>query len=909
METLAQEGARQVAAQGPWLLAAAAVALGLMALERRIGTGRGGRWLHAAVLGASTMGMLWLAWGKAWLGDDAFISFRYAQNLARGEGLVFNPGEWVEGYTNFLWTAGLGLLAKLGADIPLTALGGNLAAAAATLWVVAASARRGAGGSVPFAALSLGLGYTFTTWATSGLETMPAALAVAAAGYLLTRDGARWEVATGLALAAAALMRPDHVLFALAAGAALVLEDVADRRLLPLRPRLPRLLRVGLPFAAVYGAYFLLRWQAYGDRFPNTYYAKSGGSAYVEQGLVYLAAFAATSGAWAWAWLGPLAGSWRQLSTPARRYVLFAALACLGYGAYVVRVGGDFMLNRFFVSVLPLAAVALEVGLRHRLARPDTPARMRTLAAAAGAACVATAVVQVPLVGPGQKRWHLAAEETFYKVTQVRPLRVESPYFDIGQQLAARFHARGLHPRFAVDCVGMVAFYGQLPLVDRFGLTNRRIAHKPLSGRGRPGHEKWGDTGDLLAERAVLSKDPVWPGYDAATRLRVDGGTYYLVQWDDDFIRALREAVPGVAVPDPARGIQRALSLSAWSERAAALRFFEAFLAHAGSRDAWLQPLRASVRPFPLAPATQEGFQGSARLERRTPDGATFEEALVTEDAGETRRGTARVELGPVEAAELRAFLAAPPGARVRVEVASGGSVACQFPLPPSGMGPSRCALGGGRGEPAVLWVRDEDERPGMGVRLEGLHAPAAEEDVTVRLASGKASATLLRAALEELGPDAPELQGLPGSAWHREDFEQSAFPAASTVSGKAFGAGPVRGALPAQAAISGQSGTWLLNSFHGGDGARGRLSLPLSGRGSVSVRVGGGGDCQRTYVGVEVDGEVVTRVCGRNDEALRPESLAYRVPEGARGALVFVDDADGPWGHLLADDVWVVGQ
>ena len=40
----------------------------------------------------------------AWfLSDDAFISFRYTRNLLEGHGLVFNPGEYVEGYTNFLW--------------------------------------------------------------------------------------------------------------------------------------------------------------------------------------------------------------------------------------------------------------------------------------------------------------------------------------------------------------------------------------------------------------------------------------------------------------------------------------------------------------------------------------------------------------------------------------------------------------------------------------------------------------------------------------------------------------------------------------------------------------------------------------------------------------------------------------
>jgi hypothetical protein len=53
----------------------------------------------------------------SWLTDDAFISFRYAQNLARGQGLVYNLGERVEGYTNFLWTALAALVIRLGGDI------------------------------------------------------------------------------------------------------------------------------------------------------------------------------------------------------------------------------------------------------------------------------------------------------------------------------------------------------------------------------------------------------------------------------------------------------------------------------------------------------------------------------------------------------------------------------------------------------------------------------------------------------------------------------------------------------------------------------------------------------------------------------------------------------------------------
>ena len=35
--------------------------------------------------------------------DDVYISLRYSLNLALGNGLVFNPGEKLESYTNFLW--------------------------------------------------------------------------------------------------------------------------------------------------------------------------------------------------------------------------------------------------------------------------------------------------------------------------------------------------------------------------------------------------------------------------------------------------------------------------------------------------------------------------------------------------------------------------------------------------------------------------------------------------------------------------------------------------------------------------------------------------------------------------------------------------------------------------------------
>jgi hypothetical protein len=42
--------------------------------------------------------------------DDAMISMRYAYNLAHGNGLVWNLGERVQGFTNPLWVFYMALL-------------------------------------------------------------------------------------------------------------------------------------------------------------------------------------------------------------------------------------------------------------------------------------------------------------------------------------------------------------------------------------------------------------------------------------------------------------------------------------------------------------------------------------------------------------------------------------------------------------------------------------------------------------------------------------------------------------------------------------------------------------------------------------------------------------------------------
>src|SRR5688572_15725672 len=62
-----------------------------------------------------------IKWFWGFVQDDTYISLRYSWNFAHGNGLVFNIGEKVEGFSNFLWVIFAGVMIKIGVD-PLDAV-------------------------------------------------------------------------------------------------------------------------------------------------------------------------------------------------------------------------------------------------------------------------------------------------------------------------------------------------------------------------------------------------------------------------------------------------------------------------------------------------------------------------------------------------------------------------------------------------------------------------------------------------------------------------------------------------------------------------------------------------------------------------------------------------------------------
>lgn len=140
-------------------------------------------------------------------------------------------------------------------------------------------------------------------------------------------------------------------------------------------------------------------------------------------------------------------------------------------------------------------------------------------------------------------------------------------------------------------------------------------------------------------------------------------------------------------------------------------------------------------------------------------------------------------------------------------------------------------------------------------------------------------------------------------------DFEGPDLPAGWRIDGDAFGGGPVPGALPGQAFVSGHRGRRLMNSFHGGDASVGVLTSPrfTITHPWISFQIGGGHE-HSTRLELAVDGDVVREASGDGTNRLKWRSWDVSAYQGREAVLRAVDEATGPGGHLLLDTI-VMGE
>ncbi|WP_047865795.1 hypothetical protein [Rubrobacter aplysinae] len=428
--------------------------------------------------------------------EDAYISFRYAQNLLAGEGLVFNPdGQQVEGITNLLWTLSLAVGSWIsGAGLPAVSVALGLIFGVLTLllaWAWGFEELFGSGVSRPMAATGavgapflLALAPGFAYYAASGLEVVFFGFLVMAGLYFLRGGGKLWCAVSGsLLLGAAAITRPEGALVLLFAAAAYALWSGGARW--------RRTLAAALPGGLVIAGVTLWRLYYYGSPIPNTAFAKAGGLEVMERwGVPYIVETAQEN----WfpvAWVLVIAGA------VAHRGFLKRNLAVTGlvpvWAAYVVYAGGDYMpFGRFLQPMLPvlytLAVVGSGLVLR---AAAGSSTRTRSVLGAVSVALPLIFAVSVFLSGvPDQVKEEKKHGDYLASMTERR--HAAADWFDENAPNAL----------VARDGVGAFGYYSDLRLVDMLGLNDSYIAHHGEKYPSlKPGHQ----TSD---GEYILSREP-----------------------------------------------------------------------------------------------------------------------------------------------------------------------------------------------------------------------------------------------------------------------------------------------------------------------------------------------------------------------------------------------------------------
>ena len=398
--------------------------------------------------------------------DDTYIFLRYARNLIDGNGLVFNIGERVEGFTSPAWvglTAGAMFLGLPALEI-LQFVGLLAFAAAAGLTGRLARSLGSSTTLAIFAGCTVAASAGHLYHALSGMETAAFALALGL-GFLFVieehREGVVGGWRSGVWLGVATLIRPEGF------GVAVILWGVS---LLTLRSDRRGISWLGIAlFSAPLIGYEIFRLAYYGAWLPNTFFAKVDAEPDLLSGLLYFAKGGVDTPLWV------LFAAVFAFGLRWPKEALIGVAAVLSLLGWVIWVGGDYLpFARFLVPLIPVTAALAAAGLTSR--RPPI-----------GFVWLGLATM-----------WALVPQFTNPNV------RMPDRVVERGR-IAARWIAANMPPEtlVATPAIGVIGAEGGTRILDMYGLVDSEIARNSdpsMRLSGHPGHER-GDPAGILARR------------------------------------------------------------------------------------------------------------------------------------------------------------------------------------------------------------------------------------------------------------------------------------------------------------------------------------------------------------------------------------------------------------------------
>lgn len=437
--------------------------------------------------------------GHAWGSDDAFITYRYAQNLVNGHGLVFNPNEAVEGYSNLLYTllsaAVLLLVSSNTLYLVMTIF--NALFHVLTILIFFDYLRQQVHISIAlWISALLSFAPLLWVWAASGLETS-LMLLLQLNWFILLEKKLQQSQSPRLAwmiflIALTILLRVDG--FVTVAIVIIIL-------LLHKHYRLAVILLV--LSATILGTHLVWRYETYGLWLSNTYYAKVSGTLFQRFNAALLQFLRLTvQDAFllypALLLLGlRLPVSWRTASPRIFSVPLWYGAGFLGYWFLI---GGDVFRERFLIILIPLGL--LELARR---------VEQRSFSRGWRLACAALLLLQLsPFLTDARFDYRFAKYDR---------------WIELGQFLGKNYP----HTTLAIDAAGKTPFFSGLYTIDMLGLNDSYLAQLPAT-QFVVGHNKF-DPDYILNHQPDWIAAWIYPNHDlywGLTRTKYEAAGYHL---------------------------------------------------------------------------------------------------------------------------------------------------------------------------------------------------------------------------------------------------------------------------------------------------------------------------------------------------------------------------------------------
>jgi arabinofuranosyltransferase len=425
-----------------------------------------------------------LAINNAFIQDDAFISFRYADNLVRDNNFSWNANDVVklEGYTNFLWTIIIAGCIKLGFDPVMCSMVVGILFGIGTL-ITTYKIGRLVFRDSRYALLTvflLGTNYTFSGYMTGGLETPLQTFLLTMICFFSFKAMEENEsailnfLAIGFFSALAILTRLDTPLII----GLLILPMLYFRfQSIPnnkVQETFLSLLWMAVPVLLIVFPWLFWKYQYYGDILPNSFYLKGKifSMEVIKNGVYYLFTF--FSSYYLILFVVLLAFQLRKAIL--NKYILTMLIVLAGWLAYIVKVGGDFMEFRFLVPVLPILMTVVTWSISELESKVFKYAAILII-------CFGSISHQVLF-------YDFHGTDSIKKLNSMI-YRKEYNWQGIGQKLYTMFGDVRDKMVIATSAAGAIPYYSKLTTVDMFGVNDRWIAvHGDETKNFKPGHHR-----------------------------------------------------------------------------------------------------------------------------------------------------------------------------------------------------------------------------------------------------------------------------------------------------------------------------------------------------------------------------------------------------------------------------------